>query len=86
MPRISAFYGITILMHWDDHDPPHYHAVYGGYEAWVLIASGGILRGSLPGRARRLVRSWHHLHQLDLEDAWDKVRARQAPGTIAPLP
>jgi len=33
----------------------------------------------------KMIRAWHQLHQRELEDAWAKVRARQAPGTIAPL-
>ncbi|MBM3392831.1 MAG: DUF4160 domain-containing protein [Betaproteobacteria bacterium] len=33
MPTISSFYGILILMYWDDHAPPHFHARYGGEEA-----------------------------------------------------
>jgi len=29
VPRISTFYGIVITMYYRDHDPPHFHAVYG---------------------------------------------------------
>ena len=28
MPTISAFYGILIQMFWNDHAPPHFHALY----------------------------------------------------------
>jgi hypothetical protein len=28
MPRISEFYGITILMFFGDHNPPHFHVRY----------------------------------------------------------
>lgn len=30
MPEISRFYGIVIAMYYNDHDPPHFHARYGG--------------------------------------------------------
>jgi hypothetical protein len=30
MPTISSFYGILILMFWDDHAPPHFHADMAG--------------------------------------------------------
>lgn len=86
MPRLSTFYGIAIYMYAGDHNPPHYHAVYGEYEAWIVISSGAILYGQLPGRARRLVRTWHLLHQAELAAAWEKAKAKQAPGTIDPLP
>ena len=29
MPRISEFYGIAIYMYYQDHGPPHVHAIYG---------------------------------------------------------
>ncbi|MDE3075003.1 MAG: DUF4160 domain-containing protein [Chloroflexota bacterium] len=28
MPRISQFFGITIAMFYNDHSPPHFHAMY----------------------------------------------------------
>jgi hypothetical protein len=86
VPRLSAFYGIVIYMYWDDHNPPHYHAVYTEHEAWIVIATAAVLHGSLPRRALRLVRSWHRLHQAELEAAWATAQASQAPGTIEPLP
>jgi hypothetical protein len=37
MPTISAFYGILIRMYWDEHGPPHFHALYADYEALIDI-------------------------------------------------
>ena len=39
MPEISRFFGIVIKMFFDDHNPPHFHAEYGGdlaLIAWCL--------------------------------------------------
>lgn len=66
MPRISEFYGITIYMYWRDHNPPHFHAMYGSDEALVSIADGSLIAGSLPPRALRLVEEWRALHQSQL--------------------
>jgi hypothetical protein len=33
VPTISRFYGIDIFMWFNDHEPPHFHARYGAYEA-----------------------------------------------------
>ena len=33
MPTISQFFGIVIQMFWREHAPPHFHALYGEYEA-----------------------------------------------------
>ncbi|MCF0071446.1 DUF4160 domain-containing protein [Dyadobacter sp. CY261] len=29
MPEISRFFGIIISMYFDDHNPPHFHAISG---------------------------------------------------------
>lgn len=55
VPTISRFYGIVIRMHFSDHAPPHFHAVYSGEEAVIAIESGEVIRGGLPERALRLV-------------------------------
>ena len=35
MPEISRFYGIIIAMFYDEHNPPHFHARYGGYKVSI---------------------------------------------------
>lgn len=37
MPEISRFFGIIIRIFFSDHEPPHFHAVYGEYEALIQI-------------------------------------------------
>jgi Domain of unknown function (DUF4160) len=86
MPRISCFYGIVITMYSSDHAPPHFHARYGGYEAQVIVATGELLAGYLPTRARRLVREWAHLHQAELLADWELALAREPLDSIDPLP
>ena len=55
MPRISEFLGIAIYMYFSEHAPPHFHAIYGQYEAEILIEDREVLKGRLPGRALSLV-------------------------------
>lgn len=40
MPEISRFFGIIITMYWNDHNPPHFHAQYGDYEAIIGVWRG----------------------------------------------
>ncbi len=47
MPEISSFYGIVISMFFSDHNPPHFHVKYQGYEATIDISTGTI-KGALP--------------------------------------
>jgi hypothetical protein len=56
MPTISWFYGIAIRMHFLDHPPPHFQAVYGEHEANIAIATGEVVEGHLPRTAARLVK------------------------------
>lgn len=63
MPRVSSFFGIIIAMYFNDHAPPHFHAVYQGQEAQISIESLEILRRSLPRRALALVLEWAVLHR-----------------------
>ena len=65
MPRISAFFGIVILMYYNDHSPPHFHAEYGENEAVYEIATIEVMRGALPRRAHALVVEWTSLIVLN---------------------
>jgi hypothetical protein len=58
VPIVSLFFGIVIRMYHDEHPPPHFHAAYQGFEAFVRIDGGEILHGELPRKAARLVRQW----------------------------
>jgi len=51
LPRISEFYGIAIYLYYQDHGPPHFHAIYGEHEATI---SARLLQGKLPKRLWRL--------------------------------
>jgi hypothetical protein len=37
VPEISRFFGITILMYFADHGPPHFHARYAEHKAKLAI-------------------------------------------------
>jgi Domain of unknown function (DUF4160) len=85
MPRLSQFYGIAIYMFYRDHSPPHFHAIYGEYEAVFQIATGTVLAGRLPRRARVLVEDWLVLHRAELQQDWDLAAANQPLLPVPPL-
>ena len=70
MPSIAIFNGIIIQMFFEDHNPPHVHAIYRGAKALVRIADGAIIRGSLPRRQANLVKFWLALRQAELMENW----------------
>ena len=85
MPEISRFFGIIIRMYFDDHDPPHFHAIYGETEAQITIDPIGPLHGNLPGRAFSMVVEWAALHQRELVDNWQRLRNNQPAQKLPPL-
>lgn len=70
MPIISVFFGIVVRMYHDDHPPPHFHASYQGFEAFVTIKTGEVIKGSLPRKAARIVQQWALDHQDALLENW----------------
>lgn len=84
MPEICRFYGISIRMFYDDHGPPHFHAIYGEHEAKIEIGTGSI-RGHLPPRALRLVREWYPQHAVELLEDWRLAANRRPLNRIEPL-
>jgi len=85
LPTISAFYGILIQMFWQEHAPPHFHALYAEYEAVIDIRTLETIRGSLPRRALELTIEWATLHKDDLMEDWKLCEIRQNPRKIPPL-
>ena len=85
MPELSRFYGIVIQMYFDDHPPPHFHAIYSGHKAVFDIETLAIIKGELPPRARGLVIEWASIYQAELREAFHKAEAFEAPGQIPPL-
>jgi hypothetical protein len=83
MPEISRFLGIVIYMHWSDHNPPHFHAVYGDYE--IIVTITGVVRGEFPKRALRAVLEWLDLHQEELLENWQLAQADKPLKSIEPL-
>ena len=83
MPTIAWFYGISIQMFFNDHNPPHFHARYGRATALVGIADGKVIVGDLPPIAERLVREWTLAHRAELEDNWMRARAMRPLEKIA---
>ena len=71
-------------MYHDDHQPPHFHARYGGQEIQVGIADGRV-RGDFPPRAKALVLEWWNLHREELEANWQLLADGKEPKRIAPL-
>jgi hypothetical protein len=60
MPELSRFFGIVIGVFYREHGRPHFHAVYGEFEAVIDIETGEVITGDLPKRALSLVSEWRN--------------------------
>lgn len=85
MPAISVFFGIVVSMYWREHQPPHFHARYGEFEALINIATLEVIRGRLPKRAHALVLEWAVEHRTELAENWALCQAKAMPKPIQPL-
>ena len=85
MPVISSFYGILIYMFWKEHNPPHFHAKYGEFEALVNMNDFSLMRGSLPPKALALVIEWAVIHQKELVENWERGTRDEIFNKIEPL-
>lgn len=85
MPTISMFRGIKIFMNWREHQPPHFHATYGGEEAIISIKELEVIQGSLPNKQLKMVLGWAAFHQEELMENWNLAEKMQELFAIEPL-
>lgn len=71
-------------MFYNEHVPPHFHAVYGEYQVTIEI-EGGVTSGRFPRRALNLVTEWQQEHRRELMENWERARARLPLRKIEPL-
>lgn len=73
MPVLSRFYGIVIRMYFQqaEHNPPHFHAIYGEHMAAICILDGSVLEGSIPKKAMEMVQEWRIMHKDALMNIWE---------------
>lgn len=73
MPVLCRFYGIVIRMYFQqaEHNPPHFHALYGEDMAEIVIRTGEVLEGHLPPKALAMVREWASIHKDELLNMWE---------------
>ncbi len=81
MPVISRFYGLVIKMYFQqsEHNPPHFHVVYGEYLGEIDIRTLEMLEGDLPPKALALVREWAAIYKDELLKMWNTQKFVQLP-------
>ena len=72
MPTVATLPGqILIRQYHCDHNPPHFHAVYGDQEALITIAEPlTVLSGQIDRVLLRFIQNWARLKRKDLALNW----------------
>lgn len=74
MPTVTRLASCTITMYAGDHLPPHFHVrTRDGREALVMIATLGVLSGSIRRRELDEAMAWAKTHQLALATQWKEL-------------
>lgn len=81
MPVIARFYGMVIKMYFlsSEHNPPHFHVIYGEYTGAIDIKTLEMMEGDLPNKALTLIREWASQHRAELLDIWTTQEFRTLP-------
>ncbi len=80
MPEITRFYGIVIKIFFTkEHNPPHFHAIYGEHNGIFEIASLEMLEGDLPIKAQNLIKEWAILYIDDILNMWNTKKIKKLP-------
>lgn len=85
MPTICVFYGITVRMYYDDHNPPHFHVFYGEFAAKIAIDTDEMIAGQLPARVLALTREWAKLNRPGLMENWHRCQSHEQLLALTPL-
>lgn len=85
MPTICMFRGIKIYINWREHQPPYFHAKYGGDEVIVSIHDLEVIEGGIPNKQLKMLLGWAALHQEELIENWILAEDQQELFPIAPL-
>lgn len=74
MPQISSGHGIKIYIYFNDHHPPHFHAIGGGFEVIIEIATQQVYEGSAPRSELARIKKWALADQAGLQTNWQNLQ------------
>lgn len=80
MPEIARFYGIIIKIFFsNEHNPPHFHAIYGEYNGSFSILDLRMIEGDLPRKAQNLIIEWANEHKEEIINIWNTKTLKKLP-------
>jgi len=73
MPTFYIINGVKIVLYFEDHNPPHFHAIIAEYDALIAIDSIEVLEGDLPKNKRKKILEWAEKHKDELLEIWKEL-------------
>lgn len=73
MPVIARFYGLVIKMYFQqvEHNPPHFHVIYGESIGVFIIETCEMIEGDLPSKAQSMIKDWWKDYRRELLEIWN---------------
>jgi len=72
-------------MFYGDYNPPHFHAIYGEFEAVISISTCNIISENMPTRALELIHDWYSIHRNEFLNNWDFAIQKKQLNKMEPL-
>ena len=82
MPTVARIDGIRVDFYYDEHPPPHFHAIFGEFRAAIAISGDEILKGFIPPAKFAMIRKWKNARKAALEQAFDDCANHIDPGVV----
>ena len=76
MPTFFVIEGVKIELYYNDHAPPHFHAIFAEYELLIEIKTLIKIKGELPRHKEKKVIAWASQNREVLLELWDSLRLR----------
>ena len=73
MPTFFIIDGVKIVLYFDDHSPPHFHALSAEYDALIEIDTCQIIEGDLPKNKRKRIIEWAKENKEELISIWNSL-------------
>jgi len=72
MPLIKIIGSIKIYIYLRDHNPPHFHILYSGFEELIDIRDLTTITGGVPSKQRKKVIKWAKEQEAFLNEKWEE--------------
>jgi hypothetical protein len=82
MPTIAIVAGVKIMVYYNDHLPPHFHANFADYKSQISMNDGRLLEGKLPPSKLATIEKWTIDHREELLQCWIKAQNHENPGKV----